>query len=184
MMVPYYIQQIGLLDLFLISAVEIAFIWFFFPKEFIGKVFSMIGAVNLIKLGAMTLIFPSIPPMTENLYQMLLVEVTIVFILGIIISTLIYEKEQWAMTRESAGALAFRITGISSLVWVTYKSLQPYQYFPTYLASSDRSIETSVIEILPIPNLLPSFTIFGLFILCLGFLILFIRYKSSYFSNT
>jgi hypothetical protein len=161
MMVPYYIQQIGLLDLFLISAVEIAFIWFFFPKEFIGKVFSMVGAVNLIKLGAMTLLFPSIPPITENLYQMLLVEVTIVFILGIIISTLIYEKEQWALTRESAGALAFRITGISSLIWVTYKSLQPYQYFPTYLASFNSIPEVSIAKSIPIPNLLPSFSIFG-----------------------
>ncbi|UCG03904.1 MAG: hypothetical protein JSW11_07940 [Candidatus Heimdallarchaeota archaeon] len=184
MMVPYYIQQIGLLDLFLISAVEIAFIWFFFPKEFIGKVFSMVGAVNLIKLGAMTLIFPSIPSMTENLYQMLLVEVTIVFILGIIISTLIYEKEQWAVTRESAGALAFRITGISSLIWVTYKSLQPYQSFPPYLVSSNSLLETSVTKISPIPDILPSFAIFGLLILSLGFLILFIRYKSNYFSNT
>lgn len=184
MMVPYYIQQIGLLDLFLISAVEIAFIWFFFPKEFVGKVFSMVGAVNLIKLGAMTLIFPSIPPMTENLYQMLLVEVTIVFILGIIISTLIYEKEQWAMTRESAGALAFRITGISSLVWVTYKSLHPYQVFPTYLRSFNGITEMSVTDILPVPGLLSSFTIFGLLILSLGLLILFIRYKTSYFSNT
>ncbi|MFW9906079.1 MAG: hypothetical protein ACFFFH_17280 [Candidatus Thorarchaeota archaeon] len=181
---PFYFQQIGLLDLLVISTVEIAFIWFFFPKEFIGKVFSMVGAINLIKLGAMTLIFPSIPPITESFYQMLLVDVTIVFILGIIISTLIYEKEQWALSRESAGALAFRITGISSLIWITYKSLQPYQYFSVQLSSLNSISEASVERVLPISNLFPSFALFGLLILGLGFLILFIRYKSSYFSET
>ncbi|MFX1507205.1 MAG: hypothetical protein ACFFDC_14080 [Promethearchaeota archaeon] len=184
MIVPYYFQQIGLFDIFLICTVEITFIWFFFPKEFIGKVFSMVGAVNLIKLGAVTLLFPTILPVTSNFYQVILVEVTTVFILGIIISTLIYEKEQWALTRESAGALAFRISGISSLVWATYKTLEPYQYFPVHLSSLNSIPEAAIATSLPIADIIPSISIFGLFILCLGFFILFIRYKSNYFSET
>ena len=181
MMIPnYYFLEIGFFDLILISTVEIAFIWFFFPKEVVGKVFSMVGAANLIKIGIMSLISPSIPSITENLNQLLLVEVTLIFILGVIISTLIYEKEQWALTRENAGALAFRITSISSLIWVTYKCLQPHiYYYPVFSRVPVIEALYSDSKILPIPHLGESLDIFGLLILVLGLLILYFHYKGK-----
>ncbi len=171
----YYLPQIGLIDLILISGFEIAFIWFFVPKEFIGKVFSIVAGVNLIKVGVTSFAFPIIPSITDNLYTIYLVEVTILFIVGVIVSTLIYEQENWSHSREQAGALAFRISFISTLVWVTWKNLQPQVYYqlPYQLLSAEAAFAQSV----PIPIL--SVSNFGFLTLVLGLLILYFRYKGK-----
>lgn len=171
----YYLPQIGLIDFILISCFEIAFIWFFVPKEFqdFGKVFSMVAAVNFIKVGVTSFAFPIIPSLTDALYIIYLVEVTILFIVGIIVSTLIYEQEKWAHSREQSGALAFRVSFISTLVWVTYKNLQPQVYYqlPPQLLSAETAF------LMPSPIL--SVSNFGFFALVLGVLILYFRYKGK-----
>ena len=178
------IPTLGFYDLILIAFIEVGFIWFFFPEELMGKVFQMVGAVNLIKVGAMSLFYSIIPSFTSTLNQILLVEVTIVFILGIIASTLIYEKEKWSPTREQAGALAFRITAISSLIWVTFKSIQPRIYFDPFvsydlrLASSEGSITDGFLAANIITSGLPT-EFFGLLILILGCGIIYFKYKKK-----
>ncbi len=172
----YYLPQIGLIDFILISFIEIAFIWFFVPKEeFIGKVLTMVAAVNFIKVGVTSFVFPIIPSLTDVLYIMYLVEVTVLFIVGIIVSTLVYEKENWSHSREQAGALAFRISFISTLVWLTYKNLQPQVYYqlPYQLLSAEAAFAQSV----PIPLL--SVSNFGFLTLVLGLVILYFWYKGK-----
>ncbi|MFX0183551.1 MAG: hypothetical protein ACFE95_10760 [Candidatus Hodarchaeota archaeon] len=178
--VPNYFIQIGFFDLILIALVEIAFIWFFFPKEMMSKVISMVGAINLIKLGVMVLLAPYVPSIAYSFNQMLLVEVTLMFLLGIIISTLIYENEQWKSSREKAGALAFRITAISSLIWVTYRSLNPsihsellnYDPVRTMVPESARFMDFPLKDSVGL-----AFDSFGLIILLIGLVILYIRFK-------
>lgn len=177
---PNYFIQIGFFDLILIALVEIAFIWFFFPKEMMSKVISMVGGINLIKLGVMTLTAPYVPSIADSYNQMLLVEVTLMFLLGIIISTLIYENEQWTSSREKAGALAFRITAISSLIWVTYRSLNPsihseflnYDPIRTMVPESARFMDFT-----PIKSVGLALDSFGLIILLIGLVIFYIRFK-------
>ncbi|MFW9854876.1 MAG: hypothetical protein ACFFFG_07430 [Candidatus Thorarchaeota archaeon] len=179
---PMYFSNIGLLDLILISLVEISAIWFFFPKEYLGKVLSMVSAVNLIKMGILSLIAPTLPALTSSLNQMLLLEVTGIFILGIIISTLMYEKEEWAQSREQAGALAFRISAISSLIWVTHKSLQPPVYY--YSLSTGFLLSRAIPESVSLP-LIPALDIYlnflGIVFLAIGALLLILRYKKHFF---
>ncbi|WP_455143159.1 hypothetical protein [Candidatus Hodarchaeum mangrovi] len=179
--IPYYSYyiQIGFFDVMLIALIEIAFIWFFFPKEMMGKVFSMVGAVNLIKLGIMTILIPYVPSITSTFNQILLIEVTMMFLLGIIVSTLIYEKEQWAPSREEAGSLAFRITAISSLVWVTFRSINPSIQYGFQSHDPIRSLlaETSMSNIIPFNAMGLVLDSFGVFILVAGFIILYLRYK-------
>lgn len=179
MILPIYLPQIGFVDFVLISCFEIAFIWFFLPKEFIGKVFSMVGAANLIKVGVMSFIFPFIPSITINLYTIYLVETTLIFVVGILTSTLIYEWEHWSSSREQAGALAFRVTAISTLVWVTYKNLQPQVYFQ--LPSPVIQLETAFARSTPLPIF--SVSNLGFITLVLGLLILFFRYKGKQILN-
>ena len=178
---PYYSYyiQIGFFDVILIALIEITFIWFFFPKEMMGKVFSMVGAVNLIKLGIMTLLTPYIPSIAYSFNQILLVEVTLLFLLGTIVSTMIYEKEQWAASREEAGALAFRITAISSLVWVTFRSINPSVHYELQSIDPIRNLlaESSMNSIIPFNTMGLILDSFGIFILVAGLIILYLRYK-------
>ncbi len=180
--------SLGFFDLILIAFVEIVFIWFFFPKEFVGKVVTMVGAINLIKIGSMSMIYPIIPSLATTINQILLVEVTMIFIIGIIASTMIYEKEKWAPDREYAGALAFRITALSSLVWVMYKSIAPNlelnldflfetgMRYPTGPSREAASQSLNSNDILP--YIIP-IEYFGLILFLIGFTIFLIRYKSS-----
>ncbi|MHA1226478.1 MAG: hypothetical protein ACTSR2_13345 [Candidatus Hodarchaeales archaeon] len=179
---PYFIPTLGFNDLILIAIVEVVFIWFFFPKELLGKVFTMVGAANLVKIGIMSLVYPIIPSLTITMNQVLLVEVTALFIIGIVISTIIYENEQWAQTRDQAGALAFRITSLSSLVWVTFKSIQPHLGSGIF---TERSVFTSLsaemfqdktpgsaFEVLDLP-------IFGLALFLIGLGIIYYHYRKQ-----
>lgn len=178
------IPTLGLYDLVLIAFVEVAFIWFFFPEELMGKVFQMVGAVNLIKVGVMSLVYSILPSFTVTINQILLVEVTIIFILGIIASTVIYEKEKWSPTREQAGALAFRITAISSLIWVTFKSIQPTIYLDPFvrydpeLVFSGSSSRESFMSTSIVSSGLPT-ELFGLLIFLIGLGIIYLKYKKK-----
>lgn len=182
----FTIPTLGFYDLILIAFVEIFFIWFFFPEERMGIVLQMVGAANLIKVGAMSLVYSILPSLEiGTISHMLLIEVAIIFIIGIVTSTLIYEREKWSPTREQAGDLAFRITAISSVVWVTFKSIQPTLYIDPFIrydpefvfmsgAVRDQShLITGVISSgLPIES-------FGFFILIIGLGILYFKYKKK-----
>ncbi len=176
----YLLPTLGINDLIIIAFIEISFIWFFFPKEYVGKVMTLVGSVNLIKVGVMTLIYPIIPNLTTTINQILLVEVTALFLIGIVVSTFIYENERWAPSREQAGAMAFRMTSISSLVWVTYKSLQPQIAIPmfnTYSAMTSlvpenvlRSTDTGSAFPFPLQSL-------GFVLVAIGIMVIYYRYK-------
>ncbi len=176
----YIIPTLGINDLIIVALIEVSFIWFFFPKEYVGKVTTLVGAANLIKIGVMTLIYPTIPGLTTTVNQILLVEVTALFLIGIVVSTFIYENEQWAPTREQAGAMAFRITSVSSLVWVTYKSLQPQIALPVF---QDFSPMTSLVQESMLDSvdnsrgLMTSFSSIGFVLLAVGIIIIYYRYK-------
>jgi len=180
MILPIYLPQIGFVDFILISCFEITFIWFFLPKEFIGKVFSMVSAANLIKVGVMSFIFPFIPSITTNLYTIYLVETTLIFVVGILTSTLIYEWEHWSSSREQAGALAFRVTAISTLVWVTYKNLQPQVFYQ--LPSPVIHAETVFAQSTSLPYFSVSYL--GFITFFLGLMILFSRYRGTHPLNS
>ena len=122
MILPPFYPEISIIDFFILSSIEIVYLWFLLKQYSIRELFPSIISINLIRIGVIKLIIPYILPPYDILYydysSYPFVMFAIIFLSGVIFSTVIYEKEQWALTRETASSLAFKVCAISTLVWL------------------------------------------------------------------
>lgn len=154
---------------------EIALFCFFMPKQSLRQISPMIVAINLIKVGAFSLIAPVFHPYSYSFYYNPLIEITILIVIGTIFSTIVYEREQVELSRNQASSIAFQVTSLSTF---SYISLKYYDFGPSYifLDSSGWILPESMAS-LQQPFLVPNILLFvGLVI---GLLMIFIRYNKK-----
>ena len=150
MIFPYYYPEISLLDFFILATIELLFLWFLLKQYSLRELLPSIIAINLIRIGVIQLLLPYITPTYDIYYHNYssypFLIFSIIFVTGVIFSTIIYEKEQWAVTREAASSLAFKVSAISTLIWLP---LRLELYPPIYLFRAEFTDYMPVLANLP-----------------------------------
>ncbi|MFX1283884.1 MAG: hypothetical protein ACFFB5_09515 [Promethearchaeota archaeon] len=170
---PNQTPAIFLPEFMVLILCEIALFWFFMPKQSLRQISPMIVAINLIKVGAFSLITPVFHP--YSFYYNPLIEITILIVIGTIFSTIVYEREQVELSRNQASSIAFRVTSLSTF---SYISLKYYDFQPSYilLDSSGWRLPESMASIQQ-PFLVPNILL--LIGLVIGLLMIFFRYNKK-----
>lgn len=176
---PYHIPAIEIPDFLILTLCEMGLIWFFLPKQSIKQTFPLVVAINLIKVGAFSLITPIFYPSNYFLYYNPLIEITILIVIGTIFSTIVYEREYFDLSRDQVSSIAFRVTSLSTLIWSNLKTFQPSRIFFTPETSGWMVTDsmTSLTELFLSTNII-------MFVgLVTGLLMIFIRYKKKNLTN-
>lgn len=178
---PYQTPVIEILDLMVLIFCEMAFIWFFIPKQPIKQTFSMIVAINLIKVGAFCLITPIFYPSSYVFYSSPLIEIAILIVIGTIFSTIVYEREHVDLSRNQASSIAFRVTSLSTLIWST---LRFYDFQPPFIyLTAETSGWILLDSMMSLHHTFLSSNILLIVGLVIGLLMIFIRYNKKNLST-
>ncbi|MHA2246151.1 MAG: hypothetical protein ACXADY_14400 [Candidatus Hodarchaeales archaeon] len=172
---PYQTPAIEIFDFLVLTFCEMALIWFFMPKKPIKQTFPMILAINLIKVGAFSLITPILYPSNYTFYYNSLIEITILIVIGTIFSTIVYEREQVDLSRNQSSSIAFRVTSLSTLIWSTLRTFQPSPIY--FLAETSGWRLPDSMTLLYQPFLSSNILLFVA--LVTGLLMIFIRYNKK-----